>query len=182
MERSTSKQILRKNTSKILGLGMSRGDSISRPSYLRRNTSRFGLPKNKSLELGDADGSQQLNWTFTRLENTYQLHPTKLFPHAKAEQMIAEELEKALEDVTYEPEQCMGLAMELSETLKTKAKTLDAPRYKLVVLVQVGEKKDQGMKISSRCLWNHETDTFASASYKNRSIYAFAIIYATYFE
>ena len=173
-----SKQILRKNTSK--GFGLTRGDSVGRP-YLRRNTSKFGLPKNKSLE-GDADGSQQLNWTFTRLENMYQLHPTKLFPHAKAEQMIAEELQKTLEDVSYEPEQCMKLAMELSETLKSKVKTLDAPRYKLVVLVQVGEKKDQGMKISSRCLWNHETDTFASASYKNRSLYAFAIIYATYFE
>ena len=84
--------------------------------------------------------------------------------------MIAEELQKTLEDVSYEPEQCMKLAMELSETLKSKVKTLDAPRYKLVVLVQVGEKKDQGMKISSRCLWNHETDTFASASYKNRSL------------
>ena len=101
---------------------------------MRKNTVRNLTVKKKSFDeyqTGDKDpqqdvgedgqeGSQQLNWAITRMENTYQLEPKTHFPHARAKQIIADELERTLEDVTYEPQECLRLATELSETLRMK--------------------------------------------------------------
>ena len=40
-------------------------------------------------------------------------------------------------------------------------------RYKIVVQVDVGEFKGQGIKLASRCVWDTTTDTWASGSFKN---------------
>ena len=78
-------------------------------------------------------GEVDCNWANTRMEKTYQLEPRTHFPHARAKQIIADELERTLEDVTYEPQKCLRLATELSETLRNRIKNLDTPQYKLVV-------------------------------------------------
>lgn len=173
----------------------------SKTSAVRRNSSKHLLAKSRSKDFeefvrGDKDplleaifeddqskGSvYQLNWPITRLENTYRLEPKTRFPHAKAERIIAQELESVLEEVEYSPQGCLRLASELCETLKNKMKGLNIPRYKLVALVHVGEKSEQGMRIGSRCLWNTDTDTFSSASYSNSSLFAVGTIYASYLE
>ena len=41
------------------------------------------------------------------------------------------------------------------------------PRYKFVCTVTIGEHKSQGIKVTSRCLWDMKTDNFASATFKN---------------
>ena len=40
-------------------------------------------------------------------------------------------------------------------------------RYKLVVQVVLGENRQQGVRVISRCLWDPDTDNFTSYSYKN---------------
>jgi hypothetical protein len=40
-------------------------------------------------------------------------------------------------------------------------------RYKLVVQVVIGENKGQSVRVSSRCLWDTDTDNYASFSFKN---------------
>jgi len=44
------------------------------------------------------------------------------------------------------------------------------PRYKVVVQCTVGELKDQGVRIASRCLWDTANDNYTSVSYKNVSV------------
>ena len=44
---------------------------------------------------------------------------------------------------------------------------LNIPRYKIIVQATVGEIKDHGVRVTSRCLWNTDTDNFASASFTN---------------
>lgn len=46
---------------------------------------------------------------------------------------------------------------------------LNMPRYKVVVQSTIGELKDQGVRIASRCLWDTANDNYASVSYKNVS-------------
>ena len=41
------------------------------------------------------------------------------------------------------------------------------PRYKIVCQVTLGQRKDQGMRFCSRCLWDTNTDNYATASFKN---------------
>ena len=40
-------------------------------------------------------------------------------------------------------------------------------RYKFVVQVVMGENKAQGVRVASRCLWNPETDNYATYNFKN---------------
>lgn len=56
------------------------------------------------------------------------------------------------------------------------------PRYKIVVLVHIGQLCDQSMQISSRCLWDSTNDTFATYSFKNSSLFGVGTVYAVYYE
>ena len=51
-------------------------------------------------------------------------------------------------------------------------------RYKIVVLVHVGQKLDQSVRVGSRCLWDDKRDTWAAASFQNSHLFAVAEVYA----
>lgn len=56
------------------------------------------------------------------------------------------------------------------------------PRYKLIVVVHIGQLKSQSILIGSRCLWDPKSDTFSSYVFRNSSLSALASVYAVYFE
>lgn len=68
------------------------------------------------------------------------------------------------------------------QVIRARVKDLMIPRYKIVVLVHIGQLTGQSMQISSRCLWDAANDTFASYSFKNSSLYGVATVYAVYIE
>lgn len=72
-----------------------------------------------------------------------------------------------------------NIADKIKEQIKCK---LSIPRYKLVTQVTIGQSKDQGVSISSRCLWDTATDNYATASFKNQHIWASAIVFGIYTE
>ncbi len=55
----------------------------------------------------------------------------------------------------------------VTEAIKARVKALAYPRYKVVVQVILGQSKHQGVKIASRCLWDTDTDNYASATLVN---------------
>ncbi len=60
---------------------------------------------------------------------------------------------------------------DICETIKKRVKEeCYIPRYKLVCQVALGEMKDQGVRVTSRCLWDPDSDNYASAYFKNVSI------------
>ena len=46
---------------------------------------------------------------------------------------------------------------------------LHIPRYKIVLQSIIGEVKGQGTYVASRCLWDSETDNYASYAFRNVS-------------
>lgn len=73
------------------------------------------------------------------------------------------------------------LSKDIADKIKEKIKcTLHIPRYKLVTQVTVGQMKDQGVRITSRCLWDTSTDNYATASFQNQHIWASAIVFGLY--
>ena len=119
-----------------------------------------------------------------KYENTYKTEPDvgKHFAVGKVEAMLKETLEKRLNNVKYTPENCRLITTELTADIKIKVKAMEFPRYKLVCNVYITENKQQGLQISSRCMWNHSTDNFASYTYRNPSLIAVANVYGVYFE
>jgi len=76
-----------------------------------------------------------------------------------------------------------SLSKDIADKIKTKCKnTLNLPRYKLIVQVTIGQKKDQGVSITSRCLWDTSTDNYASVSYQDAFIWASALVFGLYIE
>lgn len=46
---------------------------------------------------------------------------------------------------------------------------MNIPRYKIIVQSTIGQLRDQGIRIASRCLWDVSTDNYTSVSYTNVS-------------
>ncbi len=118
-----------------------------------------------------------------RYENTYRTEPIKQFSPDRAAKIIESVLEEALGDKNYDYKIFSELTSELSDRIKEKVKeNLDIPRYKLVSFVTMGQLKDQGARVGSRCVWDADHDHYASSSYRNKFIFAVGVIYAIYFE
>nr|XP_019586636.1 PREDICTED: tctex1 domain-containing protein 1 [Rhinolophus sinicus] len=117
-----------------------------------------------------------------QMENTYQLGPTKHFPVVIVNHILKDVLTNYLQEEQYEPELCRQMTKTISEVIKAQVKDLMIPRYKLIVIVHIGQLNSQSILIGSRCLWNPKSDTFSSYVFRNSSLFALANVYAVYFE
>ncbi|XP_070562361.1 dynein light chain Tctex-type 5-like [Ptychodera flava] len=117
-------------------------------------------------------------------QNTYKIEPDDgtLFNPTKVRQMLESTLEHYLHDKTYEHQTSKVLSSKISEVIRHRVKSMEFRRYKIVVNVVIGELRNQGLKMVSRCVWNSSTDNFASATYKNSSLFAITTVFAVYFE
>jgi hypothetical protein len=64
---------------------------------------------------------------------------------------------------------------------KLKEENMNFKRYKILVHCIIGEKKGQGIRIGSRCLWDATCDSSVWANYENECLYAFCVAYGVYF-
>ena len=54
-------------------------------------------------------------------------------------------------------------------------------RYKIVVEVVMGEQRGEGVRMGTRCLWDSDTDNFASDVFINDSLFCCAAAFGTYY-
>merc|ERR1712196_218294 len=71
---------------------------------------------------------------------------------------------------------------EICNEIQQKVKGMGYPRYKFIVQVTLGQNEGQCLRIASRCLWNHETDNVANASYMSPRIFGTAQCFGLYYE
>nr|KAF6445334.1 Tctex1 domain containing 1 [Molossus molossus] len=130
-------------------------------------------------EPGQRDVASRLT---AQMENTYQLGPSKHFPVVTVNHILRDVLTNYLQEEQYEPELCRQLTKTISEVIKAQVKDLMMPRYKLIVIVHIGQQNGQSILVGSRCLWNPKSDNFSSYVFRNSSLFALANVYAVYFE
>ncbi|KAG5285459.1 hypothetical protein AALO_G00003620 [Alosa alosa] len=117
-----------------------------------------------------------------QMENTYQLSPTRRFPVMTVNDILKDVLASYLQEEKYEAELCRQMTKTISEVVKARVKDLMIPRYKIIVLISIGQLSDQNMRMGSRCLWDVANDTFSSHTFKNSSLFAIANVYGVYSE
>lgn len=119
-----------------------------------------------------------------QLENTYKMEPSedRKFSSYKVSSAIYNVLESYLADCEYEPEKCARLSKDLSALIKSRIREMDFERYKLVCTLSIGQNKGQGLEITSRFIWNTSTDNYATATYKNKDMFAVATVYGLYMD
>ena len=84
----------------------------------------------------------------------------------------------------YSASQASLTAKTLSDDIKTDIKQLDVPRYKLVCLVTIGEKKKQELRLSSQCMWDVKVDSSVTYTWEadERHFFCCVVLYAIYRE
>ncbi|XP_061587293.1 dynein light chain Tctex-type 5-B-like [Cololabis saira] len=117
-----------------------------------------------------------------KVENTYQLGPYKRFPDGAATEILRDVLTSHLQEEKYEVQRSQELIITLTGIIKSRVKELEIPRYKIIVLMHLGQLADHGVHNTSSFLWDAANDTFASFSFKNSSLFCVATVYAVYYE
>ncbi|XP_009466436.1 PREDICTED: tctex1 domain-containing protein 4 [Nipponia nippon] len=120
----------------------------------------------------------------TRLENTYRMQPDEgcKFDMGRVQRVLEGTLASTLGTAVYSPQGSAPLAQSLAELLRSRAKEVVPPRYKLVCHVLLGQQGQQSLLVASRALWDPESDSFASATFSNASLFAVATAHGVYFE
>jgi hypothetical protein len=89
--------------------------------------------------------------------------------------------EKWIEDWADFGDEFEDLSKDLCDKIKARClQELTIPRYKVVVQVTIGQRKDQGVRVTSRCLWDTSTDNYACANYQNEHLWVNALVFGMY--
>jgi len=113
---------------------------------------------------------------------TYKMEPdlNKRFNVENVRRIATSTLQRHLKGVKYTDDSAMEHSQRLSDDIKRSVLALDIPRYKVIVQVTIGERKDQAIHVASRCLWDASTDNYASASFQNEHLWAVATVFGMY--
>ncbi len=134
-------------------------------------------------ERSDTMAFKQRMMNNMKLDNTFKMEPDLRFVSNEAEKVAEGVLRERLEHVTYDPVVCKQLSQELAAIIMERVKALHFQRYKMIAVVSIGSLKERpGLQFGSRCLWNQNTDSFASVRFTNRSLFAVAMVYGLYYE
>eukprot|EP01033_Poteriospumella_lacustris_P010769 gene10769-7661_t len=101
-------------------------------------------------------------------------------PVVAMKEILHECLVERLTGQAYEGEKCNEAAKQLADVIRNRLKNLGYDRYKFIVQVLIGERRDQGVYFGTRCFWDANTDNQASETFTNDHIFCTATSYAVY--
>jgi len=159
-----------------------RKQSISYGSDISRRMSVMAQRRQSVIE--SLTGRSALIMTSTakqniKYENTYRIEPKVKFSADKIQEIIKDILENELSDQIYKPDFCVSQSKLIAEKIKQAVKGQDFDRYKLVVIVAIGEKESSpSVSFTSRCMWNDHADNYSEYVYRNNHLYAVGMVYA----
>ena len=119
-----------------------------------------------------------------KYENTYRLEPDEMISVAKVKEIAYDVMESHQRGLAYDKDDCTKLSKTIADTIKQEVKGLETPRYKIVVIVAIGQVVDSSPSITftSRSIWNVKFDNFIEVTYKNKSLYAVGLVYTVYVD
>jgi hypothetical protein len=91
-------------------------------------------------------------------------------PVAAMKEILRECLSEKLVNQQYEGEKCNEAAKQLADLMRNRLKSLGYDRYKYIVQVLIGERREQGVYFGTRCFWDVNTDNQASDTFTNVSL------------
>lgn len=95
--------------------------------------------------------------------------------------IITEELDNSLMDCDYDSERCVQQCANISQAVESRVKEITPPETKVLAVVYIGEIRDQGLEITSQCLWDPESDNFATASFRSKTLFAVCTVFTVHY-
>ncbi|KAF4729330.1 Tctex1 domain-containing protein 2, partial [Perkinsus olseni] len=94
--------------------------------------------------------------------------------------IIKERIDSAVDKYPhYDPDVYAALSEAISNDIKDRIADLNIPRYKILVEVIIAEYNGQGIRVSSKCLWDNNTDNLATHTYITDTIMCVGVVYGT---
>ena len=120
----------------------------------------------------------------TVYENSYIMEPEyeESFLPSRVTAAIERVVQNKLDGRVYNDAEGKQLSVELANEVKEACKSLKMPRFKLCVQALVAEKVGQGIRVQSKCLWDHNLDNHATCTYTKGNITACVVVFGLYFE
>ncbi|CAG4946801.1 unnamed protein product [Colias eurytheme] len=113
---------------------------------------------------------------------TYQLNPRKRFNTEIIEKILRRIVDSELEEIEYSEKAVPELCISLAENIRTAIKEENYDRYRIIVLVTIGQRRQQSVHMFHSFLWDHDRDAFASYNFENCQIYANVVVYGVYLD
>lgn len=85
-------------------------------------------------------------------------------------------------DRPYVFEEVQPLIKDMGNEIQQRIVRLGYERYKLVTHCVVTEAASQGIRVTSRCLWDPETDNYAAYTFSNESMHVSVVVFGVYWE
>ncbi|KAG7263799.1 hypothetical protein CRUP_006567, partial [Coryphaenoides rupestris] len=128
-----------------------RGSVSSLGSHEVRSKETTGKTKDSisTVSYMDEPGHHEENTRLVQMENTYRMGPSKRFPTLVVTDILKDVLSSYLQEEKYDAELCRQMTKTIAEVVKARVKELLIPRYKVVVLVSIGQLGDQSMYMGS---------------------------------
>lgn len=117
-----------------------------------------------------------------RYQPSYQLDSKSPYSREICKKLLKELVDKEMKSYAYDGDTAEELCKGLCESIKSNIKTSKFDRYKLMVVVTLGEKFMQDVKLKAGFLWDKDRDGFASYSYDRPDLFVIATVYAVYYE
>ncbi|RZF41503.1 hypothetical protein LSTR_LSTR000217 [Laodelphax striatellus] len=113
----------------------------------------------------------------------FQIRPSleEKFKTDVVKHLIHNVLDEELRGQEYTADRADVWAEKISNSIKNQLKEMKFKKYKFVVQVVIGEQRGAGVKIATRCLWDAETDAYATDTFINESIFCMAVVFASFF-
>ncbi|XP_041357636.1 dynein light chain Tctex-type 5-B-like [Gigantopelta aegis] len=139
--------------------------------------------KKASKKLGKSDKRETSPFQpAINYEPTYRMEPSAKFQSHTVRNILKCTLDERLEEFQYNAKMAPTMSQVLTDEIKERTKQLCMDRYKIIVTVILGEKRDQGVMVTSRCAWEPKFDSYATYSYQNKTIFCTATAYGIYMD
>ncbi|GMH65094.1 hypothetical protein TL16_g09179 [Triparma laevis f. inornata] len=106
--------------------------------------------------------------------------------HMKASKRRMEEIIKEVQQENlgdnwkYTSDDATNFTKKISDDVKNRLRDLGLPRYKFMVQVTLGQKVGEGMHMGMRCLWDQDTDAFATVIHGSDDYFCSVTAYGVY--
>lgn len=96
--------------------------------------------------------------------------------------LIGQDLRNYLEDKTFRADLCQKWCIDISQNIKSSVQNFKGDKYKIVSVVYIAAIRDKGIHAAVQCIWTPDQDSFATASYKNDTLYAMGTLMAVKYD
>ncbi|XP_026320996.1 tctex1 domain-containing protein 1-B-like [Hyposmocoma kahamanoa] len=113
---------------------------------------------------------------------TYQLNPKVRFNIEKVGKILRNIVDAELEEVQYNDKAIPELCLNLAESIRLAIKEQNYDRYRIIVCVSIGQKRQQGVHVYHSFLWDPDRDVYVAHNFENCHIFANIVVYGIYLD